>query len=128
MTTHKRIADLVINLTGIDIYQKCKKQEIVDARCLFDYIMREKCKSTLSKIVDHYRKQGLYRHHATIIHSSKLWQDVCRRKPEYRRHHATIIGTELSNAQYQNAYELVGKLKTKKQLTKFRSIMQQIIQ
>ena len=56
MTTHKRIGDLVINLTGINIYQKRKTQEIVDARCLFDYIMREKCKSTLSKIVDHYRK------------------------------------------------------------------------
>lgn len=127
MTTHKKIGDLVINLTGINIYQRCKKQEVVDARCLFDYIMREKCKSTLYKIVDHYKKQGLYRHHATIIHSSKLWQDVCRRNPEYRRHFATIIGTELSNAQYQNAYDLVHKLKTKKQLRQFRTIMQEII-
>ena len=56
MSQHKKIADLVIKYTGENIYSKRRTQPIVDARALFEYIMREDYKVTYASITEHYRK------------------------------------------------------------------------
>lgn len=127
MTTHKRIADLVIAVTGVNIYETSRRQDVVDARSLFEFIMHKRLKYTLSSISNFYRHNGKSRHYSTIIYSCKLFDEVCFRKPDYADYLNQIVGTELTKLQYQNAYDLVGKLNTKKQLKKFRKLMREII-
>lgn len=127
MKTHKRIADLVIQLTNTDIFSQRKTQDIVDARSLYDYVMHKRLEFTLASICNYYRERGKGRHHSTVIYSCKLFDEVVFRRPEFSEYEAKIVGTELTKVQYQNAYELVGKLNTKKQLKKFRRIMNEII-
>ena len=58
MKIQTKIANLVTKETGCDIFSSKKTQEIVDARALYEYILREEYKLTLKQIQDYYRSKG----------------------------------------------------------------------
>ncbi len=128
MSQHKKIADLVIKHTGIDIYSKRRTQPIVDARALYEYIMREDYKVTYQSITDHYRKNGKRRKHDVMIYSVKNFKNEIRhRRKDLNEYYKTILETEITVRQYQNAYLLISQIKNQKQIRKFRKYMTDIL-
>ena len=128
MSQHKKIANLVMKYTGVDIYSKRKTQDIVDARALFEYIMREDYKVTYASLTDHYRKNGKKRKHDVMIYSVKKFEDEIRhRRKDLNEYYQNILQTEITVRQYQNAYNLISQLKNQKQMRKFRSYMTELL-
>ena len=128
MSQHKKIANLVMKYTGVDIYSKRKTQDIVDARALFEYIMREDYKVTYASLTDHYRKNGKKRKHDVMIYSVKKFEDEIRhRRKDLNEYYQNILQTEITVRQYQNAYKLIGQLKNQKQMRKFRKYMTELL-
>jgi len=128
MSQHKKIANLVMKYTGVDIYSKRKTQDIVDARALFEYIMREDYKVTYASLTDHYRKNGKKRKHDVMIYSVKKFQDEIRqRRKDLNEYYQNILQTEITVRQYQNAYKLIGQLKNQKPMRKFRKYMTELL-
>jgi hypothetical protein len=129
MSQHKKIADLVIKYTGENIYSKRRTQPIVDARALFEYIMREDYKVTYQSITDHYRKNGKKRKHDVMIYSVKNFENEIRhRRKDLNEYYKNILETEITVRQYQNAYLLISQIKNQKQIRKFRKYMTDILQ
>lgn len=128
MSQHKKIANLVMQYTGVDIYSKRKTQDIVDARALFEYIMREDYKVTYASLTDHYRKNGKKRKHDVMIYSVQNFKDEIRhRRIDLNEYYQNILKTEITVKQYQNAYSLITNIKTQKQLRKFREYMSDLL-
>lgn len=128
MSQIKKIANLVINYTGVDIYSKRRTQDIVDARALFEYIMREDYKVTYATLTDHYRKNGKKRKHDVMIYSVKKFEDEIRhRRKDLNEYYQNILKTEITVRQYQNAYNLISQLKNQKQMRKFRQYMTELL-
>lgn len=128
MSQTKKIANLVMKYTGVDIYSKRKTQDIVDARALFEYIMREDYKVTYATLTDHYRKNGKKRKHDVMIYSVKKFEDEIRhRRKDLDQYYNEILNTEITVRQYQNAYELISQLKNQKQMRKFRAYMTELL-
>ena len=129
MSQHKKIANLVIKYTGKDIYSKSKKQEVVDARAVFEYIMRTDYKVTYASLTEHYRKNGKYRKHDVMIYSVKNFEDEIRhRRKDLNDYYHKILQTQITVKQYENAYKLIDNIKTQKEMRKFREYMQETIQ
>ena len=129
MSQHKKIADLVIKYTGKDIYSKRKTQDIVDARALFEYIMREDYRVTYQSITDHYRKNGKKRKHDVMIYSVRNFEkEIRHRRKDLNEYYQNILQTEITVRQYQNAYNLITKIKSQKQIRKFRKYMTEVLQ
>jgi len=128
MSQIKKIANLVINYTGVDIYSKRRTQDIVDARALFEYIMREDYKVTYATLTDHYRKNGKKRKHDVMIYSVKNFENEIRhRRKDLNEYYQNILKTEITVRQYQNAYSLISQLKNQKQMRKFRQYMTELL-
>ncbi len=129
MSQHKKIANLVIKYTGIDIYSKRKTQDIVDARALFEYIMRIDYKVTYASITEHYRKKGKKRKHDVMIYSVRNFENEIRhRRKDLNEYYQNILQTEITVKQYQNAYKLIDNIKTQKEYSKYRKYMTELIQ
>lgn len=119
MTLHTRIADLVIHYTGQDIYSKRKTQQIVDARSLFEYIMREDYKVTFQSISDHYRKKGKKRNHDCVMYGVNLFKrDVQHRRPDLNNY-SKILGTEVTHKQIKKAVSLLANIETQEHYNKY---------
>lgn len=128
MSQHKKIADLVIKYTGENIYSKRRTQPIVDARALFEYIMREDYKVTYASLTEHYRKNGKRRKHDAMIYSVRNFQKEIRgRRKDLNSYYQNILQTEITVRQYQNAYSLISQIKSQKQIRKFRSYMSELL-
>lgn len=128
MSKHKKIADLVIKYTGENIYSKRRTQPIVDARALFEYIMREDYKVTYASLTEHYRKNGKRRKHDAMIYSVRNFQKEIRgRRKDLNAYYQNILQTEITVRQYQNAYSLISQIKSQKQIRKFRSYMSELL-
>lgn len=128
MSQTKKTANLVMKYTGVNIYSKRKTQDIVDARALFEYIMREDYKVTYATLTDHYRKNGKKRKHDVMIYSVKKFEEEIRhRRKDLDQYYNKILNTEITVRQYQNAYELISQLKNQKQMRKFRAYMTELL-
>jgi chromosomal replication initiation ATPase DnaA len=129
MNRHKKIANLVIKHTGVDIYSKRKTQDVVDARGLFEYIMREDYLVTYQSISDHYRKNGKHRAHCVIMYSVKNFdREIRDRRNDLNDYYNTILQTEITAKQYKNAQKQIGSIKTQRDYNKIRWYMNRVLQ
>ena len=129
MNRHKKIANLVIKYTGVDIYSKRKTQDVVDARGLFEYIMREDYLVTYKSISDHYRKNGKHRTHCVIMYSVKNFdREIRDRRKDLSDYYNTILQTEITAKQYKNAQKQIATIKTQRDYNKIRWYMNRVLQ
>ena len=68
------IAQKVIQLSGINIFEKTRKREVVEMRGLFFYILREKVNMGWTEIAKYFKDSGTLVHHATVMHSYKNYE------------------------------------------------------
>ena len=123
----KRVADLVIEHTKTNIFTEAKTQDLVDARALFDYLLKVEYQQTLFAIRDYYISKNKKRHHTTIIHSIKNFKDVVFRNPHFLDIVDVIKLQEVSPRQINNVISLVSKIQTKNQLNKTRKFLKELL-
>ena len=77
-----QIAKTIKDLTQIDVFDKRRTLEVVDARALFCYILRHDMKYKSVQVRDIIRKRRPY-DHATVLYNVKLYDtDVRYRRPD----------------------------------------------
>ena len=84
MNEYDKIANLVISLTEIDIFENRRTQSHVDARAFFDFIMRKLKNKTYTGIAKYYHTKGKSADHSTILYRTNMFDEIKCRKPEYK--------------------------------------------
>ena len=67
------IANKITEISGIDLFNKSRKRNVVEHRGLLCYILRDKSKMRWEKIAKFYKAQGWPVNHATLINSYNKW-------------------------------------------------------
>ena len=128
MNKEKEIRDLVEIYTGIDVFQKNRKQTTVDARCLFDTILREHRGYTYHAIADIYKLNGFKdANHTSVLHRVNLFPEVLTRKKQYRDLMLVIMETSLSSRQISNLMKKTLQIKTQSQLKRLNKHLNKIL-
>lgn len=124
----KRVADLVIHNTKLDIFDKSRRQKYVEARALFNYLIKVEFGQTLFRIRDYYLSKGKKSHHTTILHSIKSFKEIAFKNPQYIEIIDAIKVQEVSPRQINNLIADVCKIKSKKQLESTREFLKNVLQ
>jgi len=96
MNDYDKIANLVISLTEIDIFENRRTQKHVDARAFFDYIMRKVNNKTFIGIAKYYKTKGKKANHTTILYRVNLFEEIKNRRPEFNNWQRLIEQTTVS--------------------------------
>jgi len=73
LETPEQISDLLIQLSGIDIYKQTRQTEYVEHRALLCHILRNKLDMRWVSISDFIKSNGKLFDHATAIHANKMY-------------------------------------------------------
>jgi len=85
LTTPKEISNLLIEITGVDIFEKTRVRNVIELRAFFCYLLKEKFylgPSAISEFIKNETKFKTY-DHATAIHSLKMFKVYKENKKEY---------------------------------------------
>jgi len=85
LKTPKEISDLLIQISGIDIFQKTRERNVVEHRAFFCYLLKEKFDLGASAISSFIRTQPKLKtyDHATAIHALKMFKIYKPYRKEY---------------------------------------------
>ena len=85
LKTPKEISDLLIQISGIDIFQKTRERNVVEHRAFFCYLLKEKFDLGPSAISSFMRTQPKLKtyDHATAIHALKMFKFYKPYRKEY---------------------------------------------
>jgi len=97
MREYNRIANLVISLTQINIFENRRTQKHVDARALFDYIMRTYKNKKLTSIANFYKSKGKSADHSIVLYRINMFDEIKSRRPEFIKWQRIIEQTTISN-------------------------------
>ncbi|QDP46157.1 MAG: hypothetical protein Unbinned306contig1002_19 [Prokaryotic dsDNA virus sp.] len=67
------IANKITEISGINLFQKSRKRNVIEHRGLLCYILRDKLKMRWQKMEKFYTSQGWPVNHATLINSYRKW-------------------------------------------------------
>ena len=73
LETPEQVSELLITLTGIDIYKQTRQTEYVEHRALLCHILRNKLDMRWVSISDFIKSKGKSFDHATAIHANKMY-------------------------------------------------------
>ena len=85
LTTPDQISSLLIELTGVDIFEKTRVQDVIELRAFFCYLLKDKFylgPTAISNFIRTQTKLKTY-NHATVIHSLKMFKIYRAKKEEY---------------------------------------------
>ena len=73
LETPEQVSDLLISLSGLNIYKQTRKAEYVEHRALLCHILRNKLDMRWVSISDFIKSKGKSFDHATAIHANKMY-------------------------------------------------------
>ena len=71
--TTEKVANAVIDLTGLDVFKETKVREYVEARALLNTMLHYDLKMGWTRIAEFYQDNGKKMDHATVMHSVKKY-------------------------------------------------------
>ena len=80
MIKEKFIALQIKNLINVNVFDQSRKQNVVDARSLYCYILRKDYNFTLYEVRDIFRNNGKSFDHSSVHHNVLLFEEVRKRK------------------------------------------------
>ena len=85
LKTPKEISDLLITITGVDIFEKTRVRNIIEHRAFFCYLLKDKFDLGPSAISAFMRTQPKLKtyDHATVIHALKMFKVYKSYREEY---------------------------------------------
>lgn len=128
MKQYKKIANLVMLHTETDIFSSRKTQDIVDARALFDYIMKIEFRCTYQSISNFYYANGKTRNHSAVLHSVRKYTDeISVRRKDFKEILYRILTTEITHIKYKNIVHEIGKISTVKGLDSIKAFVKRTL-
>jgi hypothetical protein len=121
MNDYDKIANLVISLTEIDIFENRKTQKHVDARAFFDYIMRKVKNKTFIGIAKYYNTKGKKANHTTILYRVNLFEEIKKRRPEFNNWQRLIEQTTVSS---EDLLLIMNKLKSLENIESIEQVVE----
>ena len=83
LETPEQVSDLLIKLSGIDIYKQTRKNEYVEHRALLCHILRNKLDMRWHSIARFVKSKGKSYDHATAIYANKMYPIYKRSNYDY---------------------------------------------
>lgn len=128
MKQYKKIANLVMLHTETDIFSSKKTQDIVDARALFDYIMKIEFRCTYQSISNFYYANGKTRNHSAVLHSVRKYTDeISERRKDFKEILYRILTTEITHIKYKNIVHEIRKISTVKGLDSIKAFVKRTL-
>ena len=126
MNEYDKIANLVISLTEIDIFENRRTQSHVDARAFFDFIMRKLKSKTYESIAKYYHTKGKSADHSTILYRTNMFEEIKKRKPEYQTWLNIIKNEIISSEELLNVFDKLKVLKTSESLEQVNELVDKL--
>ncbi len=126
MNEYDKIANLVISLTEIDIFENRRTQSHVDARAFFDFIMRKLKNKTYTGIAKYYHTKGKSADHSTILYRTNMFDEIKCRKPEYKTWLNIIKNEIISSKELLIVFDKIKVLKTPDSLEQVNEIIDKL--
>tara|TARA_R110002020_G_scaffold354915_1_gene567623 strand:+ start:6734 stop:7156 length:423 start_codon:yes stop_codon:yes gene_type:complete len=126
MKDYDRIAELVINLTEINIFDNRRTQSLVDARTLFDHIMSKVHKKTLESIASYYESQGKSSNHSAIYYRLSKFQELIQRRPEFLTWLNIIKNSTVGSNELLIIIDKIKKLKTAESIEQLNELLDKL--
>jgi len=82
MKEGNKIANHIIDISGIDVFKNSRKRKYVEVRSLLTFMLRHHCDMTFYDIRDFYKSNGKNYDHATAIYSLKAFEMHRRYNPK----------------------------------------------
>jgi hypothetical protein len=123
MNTPKEFLQYVKQITNVDIYQKTRAREVVEARCLTIFILRNYFNMRFIEITSLFNKQNLKYTNANILNSYKKFIVYKRNNPQLATDYELILKKLNDNTELKRAM-LIEEIKysTPKELDAFQNI------
>ena len=106
MDDYKKIAEHLKIYLGVDVFEKTRKMQNVDARSLFCYILNKDMKLTLHKIANIFLSNGLSFDHSSVYYNVNLFAEVRERRKIFEDIRDELLG------KLQPKYLLIKKIET----------------
>tara|TARA_R110001592_G_scaffold206108_1_gene456832 strand:- start:1368 stop:1790 length:423 start_codon:yes stop_codon:yes gene_type:complete len=126
MNEYDKIANLVISLTEIDIFENRRTQSHVDARAFFDFIMRKLKNKTYTGIAKYYHSKGKSADHSTILYRTNMFDEIKCRKPEYKTWLNIIKNEIISSKELLIVFDKIKVLKTPDSLEQVNELIDKL--
>lgn len=117
MKLETKISNIIKDRTGVCVFSKNRKQDTVDVRGLFDYVLRKEYNYTLQSIADYYVKNGKKRSHDVVLYSVNNYQnEIQNRRKDLKDLHTFISDIYLSSKQYTSIADALKYIKHPEEL------------
>mgnify|MGYP003148733747 CR=1 FL=1 len=82
MKEANKIAEDIIDISGIDVFKNSRKRTHIEMRSLLTFMLRHHCNMTFHEIKKFYQSKGKNYDHATALHSLKSFENHRRYNPK----------------------------------------------
>jgi len=112
--TPEQVSELLISLTGLDIYKQTRETEYVEHRALLCYLLRNKLDMRWVSISDFIKSKGKSYDHATAIHANRMYPLYKKDRFEYydKLESNFIIKSQIEYSQISKLEVIQKKYKT----------------
>ena len=69
-----KIAKHIIEISGVNVFENCRKRKFVEMRSLLTFMLRHHCNMKFTDIRDFYKSNGKSYDHATAIYSLRAFE------------------------------------------------------
>ena len=91
MKEANKIANNIIDISGINVFDNSRKREYIEMRSLLTFMLRHHCDMTYAEIRDFYESKGKSYDHSTAIHSLKAFETHRRYNPKIDKYFDIVL-------------------------------------
>ena len=91
MKEANKIAEHIIDISGIDVFDNTRKREHIEMRSLLTFMLRHHCNMKFTEIRDFYESKGKSYDHATALHSLKCFETHRRYNPKLDKYFDIVL-------------------------------------
>ena len=91
MREANKIAEDIIDISGLDVFDNTRKKEYIQMRSLLTFMLRHHCNMKFTEIRDFYESNGKNYDHATAIHSLRSFETNRKHNPKLDKYFNIVL-------------------------------------
>ena len=91
MREANKIAEDIIDISGLDVFDNTRKKEYIQMRSLITFMLRHHCNMKFTEIRDFYESNGKNYDHATAIHSLRSFETNRKHNPKLDKYFDIVL-------------------------------------
>ena len=91
MREANKIAEDIIDISGLDVFDNTRKKEYIQMRSLLTFMLRHHCNMKFTEIRDFYESNGKNYDHATAIHSLRSFETNRKHNPKLAKYFDIVL-------------------------------------